>query len=274
MRKILFFTTMVLVLGITIPAMAQVTIEVAPPPPPSVRVAVPLPPPIVFAAPPEVVVLPETEVYVVPSVPEEIFFYNGFWWRPWNGRWYRSLRYDAGWGIYAGVPAWYGGIYPGWRENYRLHLWGGHPWSYHHISHGDLNRNWRAWHNTGHWNRPEHREFTHHRDGRLYSGRQQDRGRVDKGRGEGHVSKGTTGAGQGHVTKGTTQGNLNKGATGTGQGHVTKGGTTQGTINKGGTATGQGQVGTGRHGATGANVHSSGQTTRGQHTNEAEGRRK
>ena len=83
MRKVILFTTMILFLSITISAMAQVTITVPPPPPPpGVRVTVPLPPPIVFPAPPEVVVLPETEVYAVPSVPEEIFFYNGYWWSP------------------------------------------------------------------------------------------------------------------------------------------------------------------------------------------------
>ncbi|MGZ4857585.1 MAG: hypothetical protein ACXVZU_04410, partial [Methanobacteriaceae archaeon] len=208
MRKIILFATTILFLSITISAMAQVTIEVAPPPPPTVRVAVPLPPPIVFAAPPEVVVLPETEVYVVPSVPEEIFFFNGYWWRPWSGRWYRSLRYDAGWGVYGGVPGWYGGIYPGWRENYRLHSWGGHPWNYHHIAHGDLNRNWRTWHNTGHWNKPEHREFTHHHDGKVYTASHQDR---NKGAGQANVNKSTTGAGQGRTTnKTTTQANVNK----------------------------------------------------------------
>jgi hypothetical protein len=184
MRKIILFTTMILFLSITTSAMAQVTITV--PPPPSVRVTVPLPPPIVFAAPPEVVVLPETEVYVAPSVPEEIFFYNGWWWRPWNGRWYRSLRYDSGWGFYRGVPSWYNGIPRGWRDDYRNHVWGGHPWNYSNIHHGDLQRNWRTWHNTHHWDRPEHRQFTHHHDGRLYH-EGHDRGRL-----EGQHDKGGT----------------------------------------------------------------------------------
>ncbi len=275
MRKILVFTTMFFVLGITVPAMAQVTIEVAPPPPPTVRVAVPLPPPIVFAAPPEVVVLPETEVYVVPSVPEEIFFSGGYWWRPWGGRWYRSLRYDGGWGVWAGVPGWYAGVYPGWRENYRLHLWGGHPWNYHHIGHADLHRNWRTWHNTGYWNRPEHREFSHSRDGRVYSGH------LDKGRGERHVDKGATGAGQrrldksatgtgqAHVDKSTTgQRRLDKSTTGTGQGHVDKSATGAGQrrLDKSTTGTGQGHVDKGTTGQR--------HLDKGQHANEAEGRRK
>lgn len=183
MRKVIFLGSMVLFLSIAISAMTQVKITA--PPPPRVKVGVPLPPPIVFATPPEVVVLPETEVYVVPDVEEEIFFYDGWWWRPWNGRWYRSLRYDSGWGVYGGVPVWYNGIPRDWRDGYRNHLWGGYPWNYSHIHHGELQRNWRTWHNTHYWDRPEHRQFTHHHDGRLYgdhgTGRRLDKGNLNKG---------------------------------------------------------------------------------------------
>ena len=73
----------------------------------SVSIGLPLPPPIVFAAPPELMVLPETNVYVVPDVDVDIFFYNGWWWRPWEGRWYRSRDYSSGWGHYRNVPSFY-----------------------------------------------------------------------------------------------------------------------------------------------------------------------
>jgi len=227
--KKLFWGTILLVLAIVvpIPTMAQVNISVG----------IPLPPPIVFRAPPDVVVLPETEVYAVPSVPEEIFFCNGWWWRPWHGHWYRSLRYDSGWGVFGGVPVWYNGIPRGWRDDYRNHMWGGHPWNYSAIHHSDLQRNWRTWHNTNYWNKPENRQFTHSHDGRLYEGGQ---GKVGTGR----------------------QANLNKGTT-----------TGRGTLQKG-TTTGQGKVGTGGHGATGTKVHSSGQTTKGHHATAAEEKKK
>ncbi len=288
MKKIKLFVTTILFLGFSIPALAQVRVEITappPPPPPSVRVAVPLPPPIPFAAPPEVIVLPETEVYVVPSVTEEIFFYSGYWWRPWHGRWYRSLRYDGGWVVIGGVPGWYRGIPYDWRDNYRHHLWGGHPWNYHPISHADLHRNWRTWHNTGHWNKPEHREFTHHHDGRVYTGHRPDTKNVNKGAthanvnkgttgtGQAHVNKGVTGPGQGHVNKGVTQSSASKGTGGTGQGHVSTGATqgninrnaaAQGNINRGGAAAGHGNPGAAGHGAAG-NVHNSGQATKNQH---------
>ncbi len=39
--------------------------------------------PIVFAAPPEVVVVPDTDIPVAPDIDEDIYFYDGWWWRPW-----------------------------------------------------------------------------------------------------------------------------------------------------------------------------------------------
>jgi hypothetical protein len=118
------------------------------------RLVIPLPPPIPFLAPPPMIVLPETEVYVAPDYDQDLYFYQGYWWRPWGGRWYRSLRYDSGWEFYNGVPGWYGGVYPHWRENYRHHVWGGHRWDYHPLHYDDVRTHWRTWHETGH-----HREI-------------------------------------------------------------------------------------------------------------------
>ncbi|MCG7852783.1 MAG: hypothetical protein MIO92_09700, partial [Methanosarcinaceae archaeon] len=59
-----------------------------------------LPPPIPFAAPPELIVLPETYVYVAPDIDVDLFFWNGWWWRPWEGRWFRSRNYNRDWGYY------------------------------------------------------------------------------------------------------------------------------------------------------------------------------
>lgn len=191
MRIMILFTTMIL--SLTIPISA--TAVPPPPPPPGVTVTVPLP--IVFAAPPEVIVLPEVEVYVVPSVPQQLFFYNGYWWRPWNGGWYRSLYYDRGWGVYSGVPFWYNKIPYTWRENYRTHLWGGYPWNYHPIHYNDLQRNWRTWHDTHHWNKSEHRQVTHHYDGTPYSTAQTKPGTGHPGKAE----KGATSATQGNLEK-------------------------------------------------------------------------
>jgi hypothetical protein len=104
-------------------------------------VVVELPPPIVFAAPPEVIVLPETEVYVVPEIEQDLFFYGGWWWQPWRGGWYRSREYGSGWVVYRGVPSWYAGVYPHWRDNYRSHMWGGHRWDHRRIPHHEFRSN-------------------------------------------------------------------------------------------------------------------------------------
>lgn len=141
MKKLLFGTILSLVLVFPIPTMAGV----------DVHVSIPLPPLIVFAAPPEVVVLPEMNVYVVPDLDVDIFFYNGWWWRPWEGRWYRSRNYGSGWGYYRSVPSFYRGIPSGWRNDYREHRWKGHQWNYQPMPHQQVQRNWRNWEKSRYW---------------------------------------------------------------------------------------------------------------------------
>lgn len=116
-----------------------------------VGVSIPLPPPIGFAAPPEMVVIPDTYVYFVPDVDEEIYFYGGWWWRPWNGRWYRSQSYSSGWGYYQDVPSFYREIPSGWRSDYRQRRWGGRPWNYQRIPYPQVHQNWNNWERDRHW---------------------------------------------------------------------------------------------------------------------------
>lgn len=138
--KILFLT---LVTFVPVSVMAGV----------SVHVDIPLPPPIVFAAPPVPVVIPETDVYAVPDVQEDIFFYRGWWWRPWEGRWYRSRYYDRGWIHYRSVPTWHRHVHPGWRNDFRDRRWKGHAWEHQRVPYNDLHRNWRSWERNRHWER-------------------------------------------------------------------------------------------------------------------------
>jgi hypothetical protein len=114
-----------------------------------------LPPSIVFAAPPEVIVIPQTYVYVVPEIAEDIFFYNGWWWRPWQGRWYRSRAYSSGWVYYRSVPSFYSRIPSGWRTDYREHRWGGHQWNHQRIPYQQLQHNWRGWQKSRHWEKQQ-----------------------------------------------------------------------------------------------------------------------
>src|SRR5574341_1720022 len=96
-----------------------------------INIGVSLPPPIVFVVPPTVIVLPDADdVYVVPEIHEDIFFWNGRWWRPWEGGWYRSSHYDRGWVYYNHVPRFYFDVDPDWRGYYRDHNWYGQPWNY------------------------------------------------------------------------------------------------------------------------------------------------
>lgn len=103
---------------------------------------------------PDVIALPETDnVYVVPGLDVDIFFWNGWWWRPWQGGWYRSRYYSRGWGHYRGIPTFYYDVDSGWRQYYRDRNWYGNPWHYERIHHRHLHQNWRRWHQDRHWER-------------------------------------------------------------------------------------------------------------------------
>jgi hypothetical protein len=109
----------------------------------SVSIGISLPPPIVVAAPPEVILLPSTGVYVAPDLAIDLFFFDGWWWRPWEGHWYRSRNYRSGWAYYDGAPSFYERVPPRWREDYRAHRWHGREWDYHRISHQQLQQIWQ-----------------------------------------------------------------------------------------------------------------------------------
>src|SRR4030042_7110367 len=98
-----------------------------------------------FAAPPDVVVIPGTYVYMVPDIDVDVLFYQGYWWRPYEGRWYRSRDYKGGW---RHVDS--GSIPSGLRalpQDYRHRLSPGHE----RVPHGDVQRNWKKWEQKKHW---------------------------------------------------------------------------------------------------------------------------
>jgi hypothetical protein len=141
MKKVFWGTVLsALVIAISIPMMARA----------EVNVSISLPS-IVFAAPPALIVLPDTYVYVVPDMQEDIYFYDGWWWRHWEGGWYRSHYYDRGWGYYRTVPSFYFDVDPGWRGYYRDRNWYGHRWNYERIPHDRLQQNWKGWQRDRHW---------------------------------------------------------------------------------------------------------------------------
>lgn len=104
-------------------------------------------PPLAFAGPPEVVVVPGAAyVYMVPDVVG-LYFYHGFWYRTHEGRWYRSTLYGGPWTyiVRTRVPRVTVNVPP----DYFIHF----PAGYHRIPYRDLHRNWRVWDNRRHWNR-------------------------------------------------------------------------------------------------------------------------
>ena len=144
MKKLIFGILVLSFLMVShIPPMARADVDV--------HIGIGLPLPIVFAAPPRLVVVPETYVYAVPDIEVDLFFYDGWWWRPWQGRWYRSRHYNSGWVYYRSVPYFYRGIPPYWRNDYLKHRWEGHRWNYQRISHYEVERNWRDWGKSRHW---------------------------------------------------------------------------------------------------------------------------
>ena len=111
---------------------------------PSNPIEADFPPPIPFVEPPNVVVLPGTDVYVVPDTGVDIFFQGGWWWRQWRGNWYRSQFHDHGWAHYRDYPSWHRKVPHDWRNSYNNHIWGGRPWNPPRISHGNINNHWRG----------------------------------------------------------------------------------------------------------------------------------
>ena len=146
MKKI-FLGTLIFTLVQVTPPLAMAGVDIG--------ISISLPPPIVFSAPPEVIVLPETYVYAVPDIDADMYFYNGWWWRLWDGRWYRSRFYASGWSYYQRVPSFYTGIPSGWRNDYREHRWEGHQWNYRRIPQQQVQRNWRSWEKNKHWEKQQ-----------------------------------------------------------------------------------------------------------------------
>lgn len=114
-----------------------------------------LPPAIVYAEPPELIVLPETYIYAVPDIEADIYFHDGWWWRPWDGHWYRSRSYSSGWSHYQNVPVFARQIPSGWRNEYRERRWKGHKWHIQRLPQRQVQQNWNGWEKNRHWEKQQ-----------------------------------------------------------------------------------------------------------------------
>ncbi|MBF0257507.1 MAG: hypothetical protein HQK62_01505 [Desulfamplus sp.] len=141
MKKLLSGALLFVLVVVPFPTMAEVR----------VGISISLPPFIIFHESPKLIVLPETYVYVVPDIDEEIFFYDGWWWRPWEGRWYRSRCYNSGWDNYIDVPSFCGDVPSNWRDDYKERNWRGLQWNHEPISYEDVQQNWSVWEKNSYW---------------------------------------------------------------------------------------------------------------------------
>ncbi len=105
-------------------------------------------PAFTFAAPPSLVVIPGTYVYFVPGIDVDILFYHGYWYRPYEGRWFRARSYRGPWAfippgrvppVLVDLPPDYRNIPPGYRA----------------IPYREFNRNWSRWERERYWERDE-----------------------------------------------------------------------------------------------------------------------
>jgi len=108
-----------------------------------------------FAAPPAVVVLPGTYGYFVPDADIDIFFYHNYWYRPYEGRWYRSRGYNGPWGFIEPhrVPRFFMDLPPDYR-----HVRPG----FERVPYGQFKKNWRKWERDKYWDRHEERHGGRH----------------------------------------------------------------------------------------------------------------
>ena len=97
---------------------------------------------VVKSLPPTVAVIPETDIYFAPDIDDDMFFYSGYWWRPIEGRWYRTVELGAPWVVIEtrrvpreliSVPSDYRRVPPGHDK----------------IPYGQMKKNWRQWEKDG-----------------------------------------------------------------------------------------------------------------------------
>jgi len=113
-----------------------------------VNIGIVAPPPLQFAAPPDVYVVPSgiSYVYMVPDY-DGVYFYGGNWYRFYNGYWFQSTSYNGYWGYIepSMVPQVIFVIPPEY-----IHYV---PSGYYRIHYNDFFGNWRTWDQRRHWDR-------------------------------------------------------------------------------------------------------------------------
>jgi hypothetical protein len=123
-------------LGLTKEASAEV----------QVNINIVAPPPLQFAEPPDVYVVPSgsSYVYMVPN-HDGVYFYGGNWYRFYNDRWFRSSHYNERWDYIetSHVPQVIIVVPPEYIHSV--------PSGYYRIHYDDFHSNWQSWDQGRHW---------------------------------------------------------------------------------------------------------------------------
>ncbi len=123
----------------------------------NLNITIPLPGPVI-GPPPGMAVIPGTYVYFAPNIGVDLFFYRGYWYRPYQGQWYFSGEYNGPWGRVAmnSVPPPLVNLPPDYRNL---------PPGYERLPYPAVRRNWRQWEEERYWDYgPRHEHSMHHRD--------------------------------------------------------------------------------------------------------------
>ena len=117
----------------------------------NVNINIGLPPPVAISAPPALIVVPGSYVYFAPEVDIDLIFFQGFWYRPHAGHWYRSNEYNGGWVVVNVVPAPVLNLPPRWKQTYSGRS---------RMPYREVHDNWQTWERDRHWDKEErkHRE--------------------------------------------------------------------------------------------------------------------
>ena len=112
------------------------------------------PPPLQFAAPPDLYVVPSgtSYVYMVPNY-DGVYFYGGNWYRFYDGYWFLSSNYNGYWDYIepSMVPQVIFVVPPEY-----IHYV---PYGYYRIQYNDFYSNWRTWDHKRHW---DHYDWYNH----------------------------------------------------------------------------------------------------------------
>jgi len=97
---------------------------------------------------PEMAVITGTNIYFIYGYEHDYFFYDGYWWRLHDNRWYRSDHYNGKWKYRKNkyVPAPFFKLSPKWRKMNKPHSG---------IKYQDMKKNWKKWDKEKHWDKKQ-----------------------------------------------------------------------------------------------------------------------